>query len=415
MDVHLHTKLDEVTEQYKDQDLRGRNFKNQHLCGKDFSRADIRGAKFTDAKLVGAQFIGARAGVQKGWMALQVFISFVLCGLLDSGGIALAVVFTAFLLNPNFPQNTSVFQYIEMLLIQAVIYCPLAWRGFTVKARNLIAIGVVVVLAGASAVAIYIAGASAVGVVGSALVAGLVAVAFAGALALALALALAVAGALAGVLVFALAFALALAGAEAFAGALASAVAGTGADANALARAVAHARAHALIIALAALLLSLYIARHIARRSSKEDEKFEPARALGLRLGALGGTSFNTADLRDADFSGATLGNCDFSRAIVMRTRFKGAKQFNRARLKNTVLYDKALGESYLRDKCIRELVTTGKGEGANFDHQDLRGINLHEANLKYASFIGTNLSQANLQEANLASSGKSVGELWFR
>jgi uncharacterized protein YjbI with pentapeptide repeats/class 3 adenylate cyclase len=375
---------------FKRQDLRGGNFKNRKdLCDANFSRADIRGAKFTGADLVKARFIEAQAGVQKGWMALQVFISFVLCYLLDFVGILLAVVFTAFPLNPNFPQNTSVLQYIEMLLIQAVIYFPLAWRGFTAKARNLIAIGVVFVLAGASAVAIHIAGASAVGVVGSALVAGVVAVAFAGALALALALALAVAGALAGVLAFALAFALALAGAGAFTGALASAIAGTGADAHALARALVHARAHALVIALAALLLSLYI----AWQSSKEDEKFEPAHSLGLWLGMLGGTSFKTAEtnLSDADFSRATLNNCDFSHALVTRTRFTDAKGLKRASLEGTILGDKA----------VRDLLVTGQGQ-QNYRGKNLQGANLAEAKLGGVDFTEADLSGAVLRKADL-------------
>lgn len=385
-----------MPENYEDKDLRGWNFENRKdLRDANFSRADIRGAKFTGADLVKAKFIEAQAGVQKGWMALQVLGSFVLCYLLDFVGILLAVVFTAFLLNPSFPQNTSVFQHIEMLLIQAFIYFPLAWRGFTAKARNLIAISVGFVLAGASAVAIHIAGASAgaVGVVGSALVAGVVAVAFAGALALALALALAVAGVLAGVLAFALAFALALAGAGAFAGALASAIAGTGADADALARALVHARAHALVIALAALLLSLYI----AWQSSKGDERFELAHSLGLWLGMLRGTSFKTANktaktnLSDADFSGATLNNCDFSHALVTRARFKGAKGLKRASLDGTILGDKA----------VRDLLVTGHGQ-QNYRGKNLQGANLAEAKLDGVDFTEADLSGAILRDADL-------------
>ena len=92
---------------FKGQDLRGRNFKNQDLRGADFSGADIRGAKFTGAKLARAKFIGARTGVQKRWMVLQFCISFALCGLLDFVGILFAVVFTTFLLPPNFPQDTG--------------------------------------------------------------------------------------------------------------------------------------------------------------------------------------------------------------------------------------------------------------------------------------------------------------------
>src|SRR4051812_36958491 len=102
---------------FKGQDLRGRNFKNQNLRGADFSGADIRGAKFTGANLVKAEFIGARTGVQKRWMVLQFCISFALCILFAFGGILSAAVFSTFLLPPNFPQDTGVFPYIEMFLI----------------------------------------------------------------------------------------------------------------------------------------------------------------------------------------------------------------------------------------------------------------------------------------------------------
>ena len=180
---------------FKGQDLRGRNFKNQDLHGADFSGADIRGVKFTGANLAGANFSGVRAGVQKRWMALQFCISFALCSVLDFVGILFAVVFTTFLLPPNFPQDTGFFPYIEMFLIQLVVYLTLACKGLTAKALPRIATFV------------------AVGVVGAAAVAGIVAVAvaFAGALALALALAGAVTSAGVFVLAFALADALAFA------------------------------------------------------------------------------------------------------------------------------------------------------------------------------------------------------------
>ena len=171
-------------------------------------------------------------------MALQFCISFALCSVLDFVGILFAVVFTTFLLPPNFPQDTGFFPYIEMFLIQLVVYLTLACKGLTAKALPRIATFVAFILAGAGALAIAFTGAVAVavGVVGAAAVAGIVAVAFAGVLALALALA----GAVTSAGVFVLAFALADALAFAFAPA----------------DAIAHAIAGASAIALAALLLS---------------------------------------------------------------------------------------------------------------------------------------------------------------
>ena len=59
-------------------------------------------------------------------MGLQFLISFVLCCLLDFIGILFAVVFTAFLISPNVPQDTGLFPHIEMLLVQVGIYLTLA-------------------------------------------------------------------------------------------------------------------------------------------------------------------------------------------------------------------------------------------------------------------------------------------------
>jgi uncharacterized protein YjbI with pentapeptide repeats len=164
-------------------------------------------------------------------------------------------------------------------------------------------------------------------------------------------------------------------------------MAGASNSEDALAAALTDARVIAITIALAALFLSLYV----AWRSSKEDEEFEPTHALGVWLGRLGGTSFEFAALSDADFSGATLSNCDFSGATVTRTGFKDAKQLKRARLKNTILNDKA----------IRELLVTGQGKGQNYWGKNLQGANLVGAKLCKADFTEADLSGAVLRDAD--------------
>lgn len=385
---------------YKCKDLRGRNFKNRNLRGADFSNADIRGAKFTDADLVEAKFIGAQTGVQKRWMIMQfcISISFVLCSLLAFTGILIAVVFSTFIIPPNFPQDTGLFPYIVMSLIQGVIYFTLARQGFTTKAwtRIIIPLVAVVVLVSFVVALVRIGAVSvAVGAVGAATMAGAVAFAFAVALAVSLSPALTHAGAVTSVCVFVLAFTLAdyLAFAPsrvlAFvpADAIARAITGTGAIAITLAK----ARVTAIIIALSALLLSLYV----AWRSSNEDKKFELARSLGLWLGMLGGTSFKSADLSYADFQGVTLSNCDFTGATVTRTRFKDAKQLKWARLENTILNDTAL----------RNLLVTGQGSKQNYRGKNLQGVNLAGANLCGADFTEADISDADLHGANLKNS----------
>ncbi|PHM06044.1 pentapeptide repeat-containing protein [Nostoc sp. 'Peltigera malacea cyanobiont' DB3992] len=67
---------------FSGQNLRGRNFKGrQDLAGANFSYADIRGANFTNANLTGANFSHAKAGLQRRWAILLLFVSWLLSGL----------------------------------------------------------------------------------------------------------------------------------------------------------------------------------------------------------------------------------------------------------------------------------------------------------------------------------------------
>jgi uncharacterized protein YjbI with pentapeptide repeats len=123
------------------------------------------------------------------------------------------------------------------------------------------------------------------------------------------------------------------------------------------------------------------------------DEKYAFIRAIAVAFAAVGGTSFCGADLTNADFTIATLKSTDFRRAIVTRTRWHKTKKLDRVRP----------GTTYLKNAQIRQLLITSRGQGKNFDHLDLRGVNLQGANLTDASFIAANLSEANLQDADLS------------
>ncbi|MGB3513581.1 MAG: pentapeptide repeat-containing protein [Microcoleaceae cyanobacterium] len=107
----------------------------------------------------------------------------------------------------------------------------------------------------------------------------------------------------------------------------------------------------------------------------------------------LSGTSFRKADLTDLDFFQATIQNTNFSYAILHNVFWRDVRKFNHLRL----------GESYLANPKIRQLVVTGKIQNQNFDYQNLRGINLQGADLADASFIGADLNEANLQDADLS------------
>lgn len=116
-------------------------------------------------------------------------------------------------------------------------------------------------------------------------------------------------------------------------------------------------------------------------------------RDVAVTLAAVGGTSFRQADLTEADFSGATLKHTDFRGANPIRTRWHYAKGLEFARLGNT----------YLANPKIRQLVVTLNGQTQNFDGLNLEGVNLQGAKLQDASFIGANLNHANLRNADLS------------
>lgn len=124
----------------------------------------------------------------------------------------------------------------------------------------------------------------------------------------------------------------------------------------------------------------------------KGDKKYAFIRDAAVGFAAIGGTSFRSADLTDANFTSARLKSTDFRKAKLTRTCFHKTKLLDGVRP----------GTSYLKHPYIRQLLTTGQVQDKNFDRQDLRGVNLKEANLAGASFIDTDLSQANLQRANL-------------
>jgi uncharacterized protein YjbI with pentapeptide repeats len=115
-------------------------------------------------------------------------------------------------------------------------------------------------------------------------------------------------------------------------------------------------------------------------------------RRIVLSLASTGGTRFQNANLSDADFTKATLPNTNYEGANLTRTLWFHAHQLPLARIEKT----------YLADSQNQQLVTSGQGQGQNFDYMDLRGVNLQNANLAEASFIGTNLSEATLTGANL-------------
>jgi uncharacterized protein YjbI with pentapeptide repeats len=121
------------------------------------------------------------------------------------------------------------------------------------------------------------------------------------------------------------------------------------------------------------------------------DRQQELVKTIAIYLCAWQGTSFQNADLADADFSEAILNNTNFQNAHLIRTCWQRVKYIQFANLKNT----------YLKNLEIRNLLVTGVGENKNFDAWDLRELNLSGANFKNASLIGTNFYQSNLRKVS--------------
>jgi uncharacterized protein YjbI with pentapeptide repeats len=131
----------------------------------------------------------------------------------------------------------------------------------------------------------------------------------------------------------------------------------------------------------------------------KGDQRFEVVRTFSIIAASVGGTSFQGADLTEANFYKAWLRNTDFDGANLALAYWYQSRRID------LIIH----GETYLKSAAIRKLVSTLEGKGRNFDRNNLKGINLEGADLSNASFIATDLSGANLRKANL-SNAKLVG-----
>jgi uncharacterized protein YjbI with pentapeptide repeats len=123
-----------------------------------------------------------------------------------------------------------------------------------------------------------------------------------------------------------------------------------------------------------------------------EDTKFSSLAQLAINFTSIGGDSFRQANLTEANFSNASLKHSDFRGSNLTRTFWRNSDGLEFARLGNT----------YLSNPQIRQLVVSLEGQGQNFDGVDLTGVNLQGANLRKASFIGANLNHSNLRNVDL-------------
>lgn len=372
-----------MPQDFSGRSLRGHNFKSQDLSGANFSHADIRGANFTEANLSGANFTGAKAGLQKRSIALQlllVLLVSILSGVLQGQfGYYLAYHFPRFwdsnyewiYLNQDLP-------FIVALLITIVTASiAIVLQGFTFEAFITISVIVAVVVPIAVIVAIAVVLTLWVPFVGA--TASALSGAFTALLAIAGIVAFAVASAFSGRFIVPITVAFAFTVFSTTPGGLP----GT--------RAIAIAGV--IVASVENALLGLYV----ARRANKGDEKFALIRIMSVAFSAIGGTTFYKADLTDANFTKATLKSTHLRQANLTRSNWKDARNLDRARV----------GDSILADAKVRSLLVTRNGYkksfvNANLSGANLDGVNLNEANLKGANFHKASLRHADLRGANL-------------
>ena len=366
---------------FSHKNLQGCDFKGEDLAGANFSYADIRGANFTNANLTGAKFHNATSGLQRRWVITLIIIALLLSSL--SGLVSsTAGAWTGYLLSSVTNDQvagliiiTSSLFFIIIIIdegLQAVLKAlgitgaiaailtmvgeitgntslPVSvmagWAGFVLGTLGGIAT-MVLTLAVTTSATVFVIWGSAVG----------------GSIALILAVTMAMVTSVIGTMSIEI-------------------VTGVG----------------SLIVTLVMGGLSAYVSVHVARQALAGQEKHAFVREIAIAFATIGGTSFCSANLTDADFNQATLKSTDFRGATLTRTNWRKSKMLDRVRP----------GTTYLKNAKIHQVLITGQvdrtEEEKNFNHQNLRGVNLKGANLADASFIGADLSEANLQDADLS------------
>ncbi|MEA5502719.1 pentapeptide repeat-containing protein [Halotia wernerae UHCC 0503] len=349
---------------YAGKNLQGRSFKGQDLTGANFSKADIRGANFTNTILKDADFTGAKAGLQRRSAIRSLIISWMMSAVSSFFSIFMILVVVQ-----NFDSKNTQNVIIEVVcLVVLTVFC------ITTICKGLIA--------GLKALLIAIV----LGFAVTMIVPGAIVFAFFIAIVVAFSITF-----------FVLSFAFSLTGVRILSFLIVVAVAAGGAFTGAKAFAVTFSttvladiiipletRAFAFVL----VLLSACIGWGILAK----DEKDTWIRSGVLACVATEGTSFCSADLTDADFTGAILENTNLRKANLTRTRFYETKKLDFARVDDSILVK--------RD--ILNLLVTGNGRGKSYAGANLKGANLIGADLTGANFKDTNITGATFQRAFL-------------
>lgn len=367
--------------------LQCRDFRGQNLTGADFSYADIRGANFARVILQKANFKNAKAGLPKKRVFSFVFLTLLIAIILGlvSG---FAPVFTGYLLFPYSISPDNYFAAIVVLSIFiifaiATIYKGLSFAFFTVTIAAILSGFLLGIMTG------EIPGILA-GIVGVTVTTLIV-----NGLLVSIALLVTVSKHIAGIKIAIITLIII------FGCSIIGSIAGTiiGVEVaeilikgNPLSLLKAQAVQEAAIAATVASVAMIIFVSYISWRIHIKDEKFVWIEKLAIFISSIGGTSFQQADLTNANFMHSTLENTTFSSARIIRTNFHLAKNLSFARLDNTILVNAK----------VRDLAVSKKAVNKSYLGCNLKGINLSDADLSYADFSEANISEATLEGAIL-------------
>jgi uncharacterized protein YjbI with pentapeptide repeats len=328
---------------YSGQNLRGRSFKGQNLEGADFSGADIRGADFTGANLNNAIFSKADIRGVKFAKASLIAADFTeaRAGLKKSWS-ALMIVGSLILFGFSGFSYSLAGNLVALILnFNSLEETPFSWIKFLIvlplffiRIRNITIITLGINLL----IILFVLG----------ICAFLVGILFQEFF-----------GAVIGIIIASISFFFGL---------------------------------EIILLVLHVPILGFSIRWHTLK-NNKNNALEEKMHSFAVACASIGGTSFNSSNLTNANFTKAQLKCIDFRDAHLTQTIF----------LKSSMIYNVRPGKTYLRDRIICDVLVNGYGQKKNFDHYNLRGVNFQGANLVDASFIAANLSQANLQNADLS------------
>ena len=381
-----------MPQDFSGQNLRGRSFKRQNLEGANFSYADIRSADFTNAILQETNFTNAQAGVQKRWTLVQQVFAFLLSAL--SGFLS---HFSSTIVAAPFLNVDGLIGYVLFIArvavggLFAVTLIAIICEGFTIKALKRIVIAAIGISSSTTAFMVILVLANVTVGINPLIIIK------AAPSSILVAIISAVSGTVGGVSTISGAFVVAaiIYGAVSSAGIVSGIVAFTITSVVAIAFANSYSGGAVAYTALTAILaLSIYM----ARQALQENKKFSVVRTFGITLSSIGGTSFRGTNLTRANFSNAILKSADFNHTKQRQTNlvqvfWKGVKKLDCARLGNT----------YLADFKVRQLLVELNGQNQNYSGLNLEGVNLQGANLQNANFVGSNLNHVNLQDADLS------------